>query len=185
MNRRLRLCTPVLCASLILVLSATAQPPAQPAPGGAAGQTVRPGGRAPYVPKNLKVLPDNTDLRRVMHEYEQDLGVECEYCHVGRDPVTHREGDRASDANPMKDVARTMIRMTDDLNEKYLTQLPNNVPNVDANAKVNCGTCHRGHAKPEAFVPPPRQEGNRPPGGGQGPMPAPPAASAPGSGPAS
>lgn len=118
--------------------------------------------RAPYVPKNLQVLPQNTDLRKVMRQFAGDLGVECEFCHAAPDPVTHRE-DRASDANPMKDVARYMIRMTDDLNDKYLAQLPK-APNVDPDAKIDCGTCHRGHSKPEAFVPPPRQEGNRPPG---------------------
>ena len=159
MTRLLRLCLPVLCAGLVSNLTAAAQQaPAGPPPGGQPG-----GQRAPYVPKNLKVLPENTNLRVVMRGYAGALGVECEFCHVGPDPVTHRDGDRASDANPMKDVARYMIRMTDDLNDKYLAQLPK-APNVDADAKVECGTCHRGHSKPEAFVPPPRQQGPRPPG---------------------
>jgi hypothetical protein len=162
MTRLLRLCLPVLYAGLVSTLTAAAQqapaaPPAGAPPGGQPG-----GQRAPYVPKNLKVLPENTDLRVVMRGYAGALGVDCEFCHVGADPVTHREGDRASDANPMKDVARYMIRMTDDLNDKYLAQLPK-APNVDADAKVQCGTCHRGHSKPETFVPPPRQQGPRPP----------------------
>jgi hypothetical protein len=119
------------------------------------------------VPKNLKVLPDNTDLRKVMREYAGALGVECEFCHAAPDPVTHRS-DRASDANPMKDRARYMIQMTSDLNTKYLAQFPGH----DDDAVVACGTCHRGEKHPPAFVPPPRQEGNRPPG-------APPAAMSP------
>lgn len=131
------------------------------APAGAPAQPPA-GARTPPKPKNLQVLPENTDLRKVMHEYEAALGVECEFCHAAADPTTHR-ADRASDANPRKDVARYMIRMTDDLNGKYLAQLPK-APDVDADAKVTCGTCHRGHAKPEAFVPPPRQEGPRPGG---------------------
>ena len=183
MIRIFRCTLPVLCVGLFLTLSAAAQtaPPAGQ-PGGPGGQMPGgpggPGGgaRAPQPPKNLKVLPDNTNLRVVMRAYSGALGVECEFCHVGRDPVTNRDGDRASDANPMKDVARSMIKMTMDLNEKYLTMLPKNVPNVDADAKVECGTCHQGHSKPVAFVPPPRQPGNRPPG-------APPAGAPPAGGP--
>ena len=161
MTRLLRNCVPVLCTGLLLTFAASAQtaPPAQPGPGGG------PGRRAPEPPKNLKILPDNTDLRTVMRGYAGALGVECEFCHAAPDPVTHR-ADRASDANPMKEVGRSMIKMTMDLNEKYLNQLPK-APNVDADAKVECGTCHRGHSKPEAFVPPPRPQGPRP--GGMGP----------------
>jgi hypothetical protein len=131
MTRLLRLCVPVLCAGLVSTLTVAAQQ-APAAPPAAAGAT-RPA-PPPYVPKNLKVLPDNTNLRVVMRAYAGALGVECEFCHVGPDPVTHRDGDRASDANPMKDVARYMIRMNDDLNEKYMAQLPK-APDVDADAK--------------------------------------------------
>jgi len=174
MTRLFRCTLPVLCAGLLFPLAAAAQT----AP--AAGQPPTPpagGPRVPYVPKNLKVLPDNTDLRKVMRGFEGALGVECAFCHTAADPVTHR-ADRASDANPVKEVARSMIRMTDDLNEKYLTQLPK-APNVDADAKIECGTCHRGHSKPEAFVPPPRPEDTRPPGAAAPPAGAPPAAMAP------
>ena len=153
MTRLLRLCVPVLCAGLVSTLTVAAQQPPPPPPAAGAARPAPP----PYVPKNLKVLPANTDLRAVMGGFEGALGVECEFCH------TADRNDRASDANPMKDVARYMIKMTDDLNEKYMAQLPK-APNVDADAKVQCGTCHRGHSKPEAFVPPPRQRGMRPPG---------------------
>ncbi len=155
MTRLLR-CTPVLCAALLFALTAAAQtaPPAQPSPGAAAGRPAPP----PYVPKNLKVLPDNTDLRVVMRGFAGALGVECEFCH------TANRQDRASDANPMKDKARSMIRMTDDLNEKYLAQMPDRHPDVS----ITCGTCHRGEKLPTAFVPPQRQQGPRPPGMGPG-----------------
>lgn len=147
-----------LCAPALL----SAQPPAGGPPGGR---------RAPYKPKNLQVLPDDTDLRKVMHGFTDSLGVECEFCHTKADPVTHRE-DRASDANPMKDTARYMIRMTDDLNSKYLAE----VPNVKDKATVTCGTCHRGQKEPPAFVPPPRPAGRPGAPGPQGaPMSAPPA----------
>jgi hypothetical protein len=144
----------------------------QGGPGGPGGQ------RAPYKPKNLKVLPENTDLRAVMRGYEAALGVECEFCHVAPDPVTHRS-DKASDANPVKDQARAMIQMTDDINRKYLTLLSKDTPSYDPkDAAVTCGTCHRGQKHPAAFVPPPRPEGERRPGGPANPA-APPTSGAP------
>lgn len=130
--------------------------PMQGGPGG--------GPRTPYKPKNLKVLPQDTDLMKVMRGYSAALGVECSYCHVAADPVTHR-ADRASDANPMKNQARVMIRMTDDLNNKYLPMLAKMPGQEDDKAVIGCGTCNRGEKHPPAFVPPPRPEGERRPGG--------------------
>jgi hypothetical protein len=52
-----------------------------------------------------------------------------------------------------------MIQMTDDLNTKYLAQMPDR-RYADP---ITCGTCHRGEKHPSVFVAPPRQEGNRPP----------------------
>jgi hypothetical protein len=156
MNRLLRSCVPVLCAGLISILSAAAQSAPATAP---AVAPPPPGARTPYKPQNLKVLPEDTDLRKVMRQFAGDLGVECEFCHTAPDPVTHR-ADRASDANPVKETARFMIQLTDDLNTKYLAEMPNR-RYADP---ITCGTCHRGEKHPSIFVPPPRQEGNRPPG---------------------
>ena len=69
MNRTLCRCVPVLCAGLVLILSASAQtaPTASAAP------------RAQEAFKNLKVLPDNIsrdDLRKLMRQFTGDLGVE-------------------------------------------------------------------------------------------------------------
>jgi Photosynthetic reaction centre cytochrome C subunit len=157
-----------LCVCLSTLLPGQ-QPP--PPPGGAPPAA---GGRAPQKPRNLKVLPEDADLRTIMRQYTGALGVECEFCHTAADPVTHR-ADRASDANPEKDKARLMIQMTDDLNKKYLTLIPDRHDN-DA---ISCGTCHRGEKHPPAFIPPPRQQGARPPGapgagGGAAPPPPPP-----------
>ena len=175
MNRMLRCCVSrysfgLLSVGLLSTVVAAAQnaPPAgAPAPGTPGGQ------RAPYVPKNLKVLPDDTNLRKVMHEYEGALGVECEYCHA-MNAATKRP-DPPSDANPMKDKARTMITLTQDLNSKYLPL----VADRKNNDPITCGTCHRGEKYPSVYVAPPRPEGNRPPGGGP-PAGAPPAAPPPG-----
>jgi Photosynthetic reaction centre cytochrome C subunit len=153
MNRLLRYCVPVLCAGLMPILSTGQNTPPAAAPG------APPAARAPQKPKNLKVLPDDTDLRKVMRQFSGDLGVECEFCHAAADPVTHR-ADRASDANPVKDKARYMIQMTSDLNTKYLAGLSGR----HYADPITCGTCHRGEKHPSVFVAPPRQEGNRPPG---------------------
>lgn len=156
-----------LCVGLSAALCGQqpAPPPTGAIPGGGPGG----GGRAPQKPKNLKVLPEDADLRTIMRQFTGALGVECEYCHTAADPVTHR-ADRASDANPEKDKARYMIQMTDALNTKYLAQMPGR---TDTDV-ISCGTCHRGQKHPPAFIPPPRQPGNGP-GGGPG---------APGGGPA-
>ncbi len=171
MTRLFRCTLPVLCAGLLFSLPTAAQNAGQAAPTPGQPPAGAPAGppRAPYKPKNLKVLPENTDLRKVMHEYEGALGVECEFCHTAPDPVTHR-ADRASDANPVKETARFMIQMTDDLNTKYLAEMPDR----RYAEPITCGTCHRGEKHPSVFVPAPRPEGNRPPGAGAPPAAMPP-----------
>jgi hypothetical protein len=128
-----------------------------PAP---AAQARPPRGPRPN-PTNIKALPKNItgdDVIKLMHQYEGDLGVDCEFCHA-RNPETKRN-DFPSDANPLKDTARVMIKMTDDLNAKYLTQV---IGDHKPDNPITCGTCHRGMAHPEPFVPKPREQGNRPP----------------------
>jgi len=134
---------------------------AQESPAAApAAQTARPPRGPRPNPTNIKVLPKNItgdEVIKVMHQYEGDLGVECEFCHA-RNPETKRN-DFPSDANPVKDKARLMIKMTDDLNAKFLAQLSDH-KSADA---VTCGTCHRGLSHPEPFVPKPHEHGNPPP----------------------
>jgi hypothetical protein len=111
-------------------------------------------------PVNLQVLPKDTsgaDVIKIMHQFEGDLGVECNYCHA-KDDQTGRL-NFASDANPMKNRARVMMRMTHAIDTTYLTQLTDPPP---ANP-VSCGTCHRGMSKPAVFVPAPQERGPRPP----------------------
>ncbi len=181
MNRFLRCCIPVLCAGLVPVLcmnAQTAPATAQTAPATAPAAAPAVQNAAPGF-KNLKVLPDTIsrdDLRKLMRQFAGDLGVQCEFCHAAADPVTKR-ADRASDANPVKETARYMIQMTEDINAKYLTQIQNR---EDTNP-VTCGTCHRGEKHPSVFIPPPRQEGNRPPAAP--PAAAPPAAMPPAAAP--
>ncbi len=182
MNPSLRTCVPVLCAGLVLLLSASAQtaPTAPRVPASAAAPAAPGTQNAAPGFKNLKVLPDNIsrdDLRKLMRQFSGDLGVECEFCHTPADPVTKRE-DRASDGNPVKETARFMIQMTGDVNTKYLAQITNR---KDTNP-VTCGTCHRGEKHPSVYVAPPRQQGNRP--ANASPTNAPPAAMPPAAAPA-
>lgn len=101
-------------------------------------------------PTNLQVLPKDMtgpQVIAIMRGFTGDLGVECSYCHA-KDPATGHT-NFASDANPMKNRARVMMRMTHAINTEYLTQLTE--PKSDA--KVTCGTCHQGMPQPMPFVP--------------------------------
>jgi tetratricopeptide (TPR) repeat protein len=104
------------------------------------------GGQAPAPLKNLQVLPKDTPRPQViqaMQGFAQALGVRCEHCHVDE----QGKSDFASDDKRPKNVARAMMRLTDDINSK----LPAAVSKTAADAtRVQCATCHRG-------VPIPRQ----------------------------
>jgi hypothetical protein len=104
-------------------------------------------------PVNLKVLPKDTppdELMKIMHGFTQQLGVQCGFCHA-EDAAT-KHVNFASDEKPEKNVARTMISMTQEVNEKYLSTVhdPDAKP---AQKVVTCGTCHRGHNMPQVFTP--------------------------------
>jgi hypothetical protein len=97
--------------------------------------------------KNIKAFPSTMTYRQVDHEmdvFKVALGVKCNYCHVQTPPGTPR--DLASDANPKKEIARAMIRMTRDMNEKYMSTIAHaDTTTIQA---ITCNTCHRGAAKP-------------------------------------
>jgi hypothetical protein len=88
-------------------------------------------------PKNLQVFPKNTtkdQIKAAMKTISKELGVECDHC--------HEVPDMASDKLAPKKTAREMMRMTEELNSKWIKK-------VDAKAEVTCNTCHRGQPKPE------------------------------------
>jgi hypothetical protein len=157
MNRFLRSSLVVVCLAPLSAYFVLAQDAPSAAP---ATQTTRPPRGPRPKPTNIKALPANItgdDLIKLMHQYEGDLGVECEFCHA-RNPETKRN-DFPSDANPVKETARAMIRMTDDLNTKFLAQLSGR----KTTDPITCGTCHQGMAHPAVFVPKPQNHGNQPP----------------------
>lgn len=142
----------LLASSLSMPCLAQGDPP-QAAPGGASQRM------SPPKPTNLQVFPKDMDPERLMeamHHISGSLGVHCDYCHE-IDQTTHHP-NFASDANPKKNTARAMMRMTQEINQNYISKL-------DTKAQVGCGTCHRGNPKPEAFVPPAQEHrpGGAPP----------------------
>ncbi len=94
--------------------------------------------------KNLQVYPKNVSaerLNRDMELFSRALGVDCGYCHPGGMwTVT----DYAADGGH-KEEARTMMRMTNELNEKYFG-VDLKKPNPDQ--VMTCYTCHRGEEYP-------------------------------------
>jgi tetratricopeptide (TPR) repeat protein len=100
---------------------------------------------------NLQVLPQDIapdELRSMMSGFTRALGVRCVHCHVGEEGKPLRHEDFPKDEKPTKAKAREMIRMTRDLNEKYLTSLPNR---SDPPVRIQCVTCHHGVTQPRTL----------------------------------
>lgn len=98
--------------------------------------------------KNLKVLPKNISedsLFRLMDIYNESLGVSCDYCHV-----KDKKADTmmfANDGKSEKEIARNMITMNMEINEKYFRF--NGAPTLTPVTVIKCITCHRGQPMPE------------------------------------
>lgn len=112
--------------------------------------------------KNLKVLPENIsheELDNIMDAFKVSLGVKCGFCHAPSKENPKRL-DMTSDDNPMKNIARDMMRMSMEMNQKYMA----NIPHADTVKiqMITCNTCHRGAAKPfgEPMVKPQGQPSN-------------------------
>lgn len=87
--------------------------------------------------KNLKVLPQDISkdsLMGLMRGYNVALGVKCNHCH---------SQDKSSDEKHEKDIARHMIKFTNELNEKEFAPIAPKYAQA-----IECATCHRGSAKP-------------------------------------
>lgn len=102
---------------------------------------------------NLKVLPKNInprDLQSIMaDDFEDGLGVSCNFCHANS--ADGHGLDFASDAKPEKEITRTMMRMTLDLNKRWLK---NKHPKLgDVGLIVQCTTCHKGLPFPDGAEP--------------------------------
>ena len=110
--------------------------------------------------KNLKILPQNIskeDLDKVMHGFNNALGVKCNFCHA----FTDGKMNFPSDEKPEKDIARYMLNMTKEINGKYFNSENSTMP--DTISVVKCVTCHRGNPHPQDVMMPMNNNGNMPP----------------------
>ncbi len=95
--------------------------------------------------QSLEVLPADIDRRELidqMKQFTQALGVRCQHCHVGEEGAPLSSFDFASDEKETKEVARTMMRMTTEINQGFLSKLRGGA------IQVQCVTCHRGAPQP-------------------------------------
>lgn len=128
--------------------------------------------------KNLQVLPkdiSHDDLDKIMHSFNDALGVKCMYCHVheGDDWRSGWEFDK--DDKDEKNIARHMLRMTMAINANYFNW--ENSTRPDTIHAVTCITCHRGIEHPDAKgIADQMANGMKPP---MAPPPPPPGAPAP------
>ena len=103
-------------------------------------------------PMQLEVLPKSWSRQQVgalMQAINTSLGVQCSHCHAedpdapaplpGQSPRL----DYSLNTKPEKEVARSMLRMTMDVNAA--ARLPDEDASVE---KISCFTCHRGEATP-------------------------------------
>ncbi|MEO6445039.1 MAG: c-type cytochrome [Gemmatimonadaceae bacterium] len=96
---------------------------------------------------NTHVIPRNTPVTQVigmMRNFAGDLGVRCQFCHVGEEGMPLERFDFAKDQKRTKLVARQMMRMVADINRRVDT-LPGRAA---TDPQVTCRTCHHGVSRP-------------------------------------
>ena len=96
---------------------------------------------------NTKVIPKSTPVLQAigtMRNFTSDLGVRCQFCHVGEEGQPLARFDFVSDEKRTKQVARQMMLLVQEANRR-LDTLPGHQPD---DPQVTCATCHRGVSKP-------------------------------------
>ena len=152
MNARYAAVLALTCASIGLAVRVVSQNVQQQKPSGNTANLAAETDAADsdLATSNLKILPKNIshqDLKKMMNQFADGLGVPCSYCHA-RNSQSNKL-DYASDDNPIKQTARFMITMTADINTKYLGQLGDR----RFSPPITCGNCHQGQAEPPEFAP--------------------------------
>lgn len=109
--------------------------------------------RSHPAPTNLKVLPKEMSGKQVydtMVQWSADLGVECDACHSTDSSIIVTGGPArsrfAADSKGMKQAARLMYSMTEEINASHIARVEG------SGMPVTCGTCHRGRLSPEPFA---------------------------------
>jgi hypothetical protein len=114
-------------------------------PGVCAAQT--PGRFPPDSLMNTRVIARTTPVIQVigmMRNFTFDLGVRCQYCHVGEEGQPLARFDFAKDEKRTKLVARQMMLMVQEITRR-LDSLPGRPSPA---LQVTCNTCHRGTNRP-------------------------------------
>ena len=96
---------------------------------------------------NTRVIPKSTPVIQVigtMRNFTSDLGVRCQFCHVGEEGQPLTQFNFVSDEKRTKLVARQMMLLVQEANRRVDT-LPGHQPD---DPQVTCATCHRGVSKP-------------------------------------
>ena len=135
----------IIGALSIVALAGTMAAAQAPAGGGQRGTP-------PPEPHNLQVLPKTMTTQQIlpiMRNFAAALGTNCGYCHVWT-AAGAPTNDYAADTKPEKLVARVMLQMANDINEKLAANIKKP---ADQLTRVQCMTCHRGAAIP--VLPPP------------------------------
>ena len=99
-------------------------------------------------PTNLKVLPPDIsrdELRQTMLGFSAALNARCSYCHMVDDDLKMPDPDFSSDEKWTKQVAREMLRMVADINDR-ITGI--GASERSQTVEVKCMTCHRGQYRP-------------------------------------
>jgi Photosynthetic reaction centre cytochrome C subunit len=96
---------------------------------------------------NTKVIAKSTPVLQVigtMRNFTSDLGVRCQFCHVGEEGQPLTQFNFVSDDKRTKLVARQMMLLVQEANRR-LDTLPGHQSD---DPQVTCATCHRGVSKP-------------------------------------
>ena len=94
---------------------------------------------------NTKVIPHATPVLQLvgqMRNFTFDLGVRCQYCHIGEEGQPLTSFDFASDQKRTKLVARQMMLMVQEINRRL-----DSIPGHTAGLQVTCNTCHHGASR--------------------------------------
>ena len=116
------------------------------------GATNPPGEEEPDY-KNLKVVSKKIgeeDMEKLMHSFNVQLGVKCMYCHKLINDDFSQGTDWASDEKKEKRVAREMLKMTMQLNQKYFDKKMDK--KMTTSPVIWCTTCHRGFPRPPRLL---------------------------------
>lgn len=106
-----------------------------------------------FEPQNVQVLVGlNTQgvIGYMLNHMSAGMGVDCTHCHTLENFAADEWDDEVAMAN--KVTARAHLGMVEDLNENWLSQLPDLTDNKQpSGAQISCATCHNGVAVPNPW----------------------------------